>query len=110
MVECVRGIDDIAKYRRFRLLRPEQKVYDAPKAWWTYAVRCHGIHIVPKHRRSEMTKENLRYLEIYTRIMNNPNETLSNEQKEFKDKVEKERYYDELKLLREVSFAYGLRL
>lgn len=105
MVECVRGIDDIAKYRRFRLLRPEKCVRDDRKAWWNYAIRCHGIHIVPKHRQSEITKENLRYLEIYTRVINNPNEMLSVDHKEFKDKVEKDRNYDELKLLREVSMA-----
>lgn len=34
--------------------------------------------------------------------MNNPNEMLPLDQKEFKDKVEKERTYEELKLLREV--------
>lgn len=106
MVECVRGIDDIAKYRRFRLLRPEKSVRDDPKAWWTYAIRCHGIHIVPKHRQREVIKENLRYLEIYTRIMNNPNEMLPMEQKEFKEHVEKERNYEELKMLREVRIHF----
>lgn len=102
MVECVRGLDDIAKYRRFRLLRPVETVKESPKSWWLYAIRCHGINIIPKHQQHDVTKENLRYLEIYTRIIINPNETLSSEQKEFKDKVEKERNYEELKLLREV--------
>lgn len=103
MVECVRGLDDIAKYRRFRLLRPEQTVRESPKSWWIYAIRCHGIHITSKHRQHEITKENLRYLDICTRIIINPNDTLTNDEREFKDKVEKERNYEELKLLREVS-------
>lgn len=102
MVECVRGLDDISKYRRFRLLRPEQSVHDAPKAWWLYAARCHGFRIAPRHNVHNITKENFRYIDIYTKLIINPNETLSNEQKDFKDKVEKERDYSELKSLREV--------
>lgn len=103
MVECVRGLDDIAKYRRFRLLRPEQSVHEAPRAWWIYAGRCHGLKLVQQHKSHEITKENLRYLELYTKMIANPNETLTNEQKEFKDRIEKDRTYYELKFLREVS-------
>lgn len=103
MVECVRGLDDISKYRRFRLLRPEQSIHESPKAWWLYAARCHGLKIVPRHNIHNITKENLRYIDIFTKLIINPNETLSNEQKDFKDKVEKERDYYELKFLREVS-------
>lgn len=102
MVECVRGLDDISKYRRFRLLRPEQSVHEAPKEWWLYAARCHGFKIIPRHNIQNITKENLRYIDICTKLIINPNETLSNEQKDFKDKVEKERDYYELKFLREV--------
>lgn len=103
MVECVRGLDDISKYRRFRLLRPEQSIHESPKAWWLYAARCHGCKITPRHNIHNITKENLRYIDIYTKLIINPNETLSNEQKDLKDKVEKERDYCELKFLREVS-------
>lgn len=115
MVECVRGLDDISKYRRFRLLRPEQSVHESPKAWWLYAARCHGLKIVPRHNIHNITKENLRYIEIYTKLIINPNETLSNEQKDFKDKIEKERDYYDLKFLREVNIilifhANGLNL
>lgn len=103
MVECVRGLDDIAKYRRFRLLRPEQSVHESPKAWWIYAGRCHGLKLVPKQQLREITKENLRYIDIYAKLIVNPNETLTNEQRELKDKIEKERNYYELKFLREVK-------
>lgn len=103
MVECIRGLDDIAKYRRFRLLRPEQSVHESPRAWWIYAGRCHGLKLVQRHKSHEITKENLRYLELYTKLIVNPNETLTNEQKEFKDRIEKERTYYELKFLREVT-------
>lgn len=84
-------------------MRPEQTVHESPKSWWMYAIRCHGIHLVSKHRQHDITKENLHYLDICTRIIINPNETLTNEEKEFKDRVEKERNYEELKILREVN-------
>lgn len=103
MVECIRGLDDIAKYRRFRLLRPDQSVHESPRAWWIYAGRCHGLKLEQRHRTHEITKENLRYLELYTKLIVNPNETLTNEQKEFKDRLEKDRAYYELKFLREVN-------
>lgn len=102
MVECIRGLDDISKYRRFRLLRPEETVRESPRAWWLYAIRCHGLKIVPRQHIHNITKENLRYIEIYTKLIINPNETLTNEQKDFKDKIEKERDYYELKFLRQV--------
>lgn len=105
MVECVRGLDEIAKYRRFRLLRPDQNVHDSPRAWWIYAGRCHGLKLVQRHKTHEITKENLRYLELYTRLIVNPNETLTNEQKELKDRIEKDRSYYELKFLREICMS-----
>lgn len=104
MVECVRGLDDIAKYRRFRLLRPDKNVTESPKAWWIYAARCHGFDLMrQRHRTHDVTKENLRYLDLYTKLIINPNETITSEQKEFKDRLEKDRTYYELKFLREVS-------
>lgn len=102
MVACVRGLDDIAKYRRFKLLRPLHSVHQGPKAWWLYAAQCHGFRRVSVQRRCELAKENLKYIEIYSKIIKNPNEVLTTDCKEFKDKVEKERSYDELKILREV--------
>lgn len=110
MVECVRGLDDIAKFRRFRLLRPSQSVHDSPRAWWVYAGRCHGLKILPQQQFHEITKENLRYIDIYTKIILNPNETINAEQKEYKDKIEKERAYEELKQLREVRQLNEIKL
>lgn len=105
MVACVRGLDDIAKYRRFRLLRPPHAVHHAPRAWWLYAARCHGYRRISVARRLEIARDNRRYLAIYTRIITNPNETLSADQKEHKDRIEKERTYDELRVLRECSMS-----
>ncbi|XP_063707909.1 intermembrane lipid transfer protein Vps13D-like, partial [Culicoides brevitarsis] len=102
MVECVRGLDDISKYRRFRLLRPLVPVSENRKAWWLYAAQCHGLLKYINCDPSRIAKENLKYINIYTKILANPNETLSPENKEFKDAVESERNYEELKLLREI--------
>lgn len=103
MVGCVRGLDDIAKYRRFKLLRPLHSVHKGPKEWWLYAARCHGYRRISTERRFEIVTENLEYMDIYSKIIKNPNEVLTTKLKERKDAVEKERSYDELKLLREVT-------
>ncbi|XP_055691450.1 intermembrane lipid transfer protein Vps13D isoform X2 [Lutzomyia longipalpis] len=102
MVECVRGLDDIAKYRRFHLLRPTHPIHEGARNWWLYAARCHGFLkatgcFVPGHVR-----DNVRYLGIYSRLIRNPNEVLSAEEKEHKDCVERMREYEELKNLREI--------
>lgn len=103
MVACIRGLDDIAKYRRFKLLRPTHSIHQGPKAWWIYAAQCHGFRRISIQRHCELAKENLKYIEIYSKIIKNPNEVLTTEFKEYKDKVEKERSYEELKILREVN-------
>ncbi|XP_065089816.1 intermembrane lipid transfer protein Vps13D isoform X2 [Ochlerotatus camptorhynchus] len=102
MMQCARGLDDIARYRRFKLHRPSSTVQEDPKAWWHYAVRCHGLL---RHTQSDpfvIAKENLRYISVYGRVVANPNEVLSSENKTFKDRIERERDFDELRLLRDV--------
>lgn len=106
MVECIRGLDDIAKHRRFHLLRPEKSIHEDPRAWWIYAARCNGMNILPQQNNHEKTLENLSYIKLYTKIILNLNETLNNEQKDLKEKVEKERSYYELKFMREVKGFY----
>lgn len=102
MVECIRGLDDISKYRRFHLLRPLVAVQENKKAWWLYAAQCHGLLKYINCDPRKIAKENLKYIKIYTKILANPNETLTPENKEFKDLVEKDRNYEELKFLREI--------
>ncbi|XP_062546775.1 intermembrane lipid transfer protein Vps13D [Armigeres subalbatus] len=102
MMQCVRGLDDIARYRRFKLHRPSSTVREDPKAWWRYAVRCHGLL---RHSQCDpfvIARENLRYINVYSRVVANPNEVLSSDNKSFKDRIERERDFDELKLLRDV--------
>lgn len=102
MVECIRGLDDIAKYRRFHLLRPNHTIHEGPRNWWIYAARCHGFLKTANCFKVGYVKENMRYLEIYSKLIRNPNEVLSSEEKEHKDQVERMREYEELKYLREI--------
>lgn len=102
MVGCVRGLDDIAKYRRFRLLRPRRAVHQGAKEWWLYAAQCHGFRRISVERQFEIGRENIKYINMYVKILINPNDTLTLEQKEHKDKVERDRSYEELQILREV--------
>lgn len=102
---CIRGLDDIAKYRRYRLLRPGHSISEKPRDWWLYAVRCHRLLRNPKYDSNinqNIIKNNLKYISLYSRILINPNEILPNDEKEFKDSVERERDYEELKTLREI--------
>lgn len=103
MVASVRGLDDIAKHRRFRLLRPQESVKDSPKSWWLYACRCHGLlKSLGRRRQPNYVRDNIRYLRLYLRLVNNPNETLSADEKMHKDEMERQRDYSELKVLREI--------
>ncbi|GAB0099030.1 hypothetical protein DMENIID0001_148500 [Sergentomyia squamirostris] len=103
MVECVRGLDDIAKYRRFHLLRPHTTVREDVRAWWKYAARCHGFFRGENCFTSpNYIRNNVRYIEIYSKLIRNPNEVLSAEEKEHKDHLERVREYEELKNLREI--------
>ncbi|XP_053697242.1 intermembrane lipid transfer protein Vps13D [Sabethes cyaneus] len=102
MMQCVRGLDDIARYRRFKLYRPNCNVADDPRAWWRYAIRCHGLMRYSEVDPFVRIKENMRYINVYSRVVSNPNEVLSIENKSFKDQIERERDFDELRLLRDV--------
>lgn len=100
IVNGFRGLDDVAKFKKYRLLQPSEKVNENPKAWWRYAARCHGFFRYPDPM--VVGKNNLRYLSICKRLVNNPNEILSTEDKDFKETIEKERSLDDLRELREI--------
>lgn len=96
----MRGLDDIGRFKKYRLHRPLTPISHNPKLWWRYAAKCHGLQ---RHDQDlELAKNNLRYLSLCKRIIANPNEILSTEEKEFKEHVEKKRSLDELKNLREI--------
>lgn len=100
LVNCMRGLDDVAKYKKYRLLQPSEPVKENPRAWWQYAARCHGFI---KHQDPTIVgRNNLRYISICKRLIANPNEVLNTEEKEFKEKLEKDRSLDDLRELREI--------
>lgn len=101
-MECTRGLDNIEKLRRFRLLRPKHAVHEGAKDWWIYMAQCHGYLLKSTYRNKNVVKENLKYIDLYTRIVRNPNEVLSVVDKEYQDMIEKHRTFEELKALREV--------
>ena len=100
LANCMRGLDDISKYKKYRLLRPKSTIQENPKAWWFYAARCHGLLRYDKFHN--VAKNNLRYLSVCKKLILNPNETLSTIEKDFKDSIEKERSIEELRQLREI--------
>ncbi|XP_055636021.1 intermembrane lipid transfer protein Vps13D isoform X3 [Toxorhynchites rutilus septentrionalis] len=102
MMQCARGLDDIERYRRFKLNRPDYTVHENPKAWWLYAVRCHGLLRRTQCDPVVKAKENIQYVNTYSRVIADPNEVLSSENKNFTDRIERERDFDELKLLRDM--------
>lgn len=100
LVNGFRGLDDVAKFKKYRLIQPNKKIGENPKAWWRYAARCHGFF---RYQDPLVVgKNNLKYLGICKKLISNPNEILSSEDKEFKETIEKERSLDDLRELREI--------
>jgi vacuolar protein sorting-associated protein 13D len=67
LVNGFRGLDDVAKYKKYRLLQPKQVVKENPRAWWRYAARCHGFF---QHENPMIVaKNNLKYLSICKRLI-----------------------------------------
>lgn len=100
LVNGARGLDDAAKFKKYRLLQPKETIKESPRSWWRYAARCHGFF---RHQDPTIiAKNNLRYLSICKRLIANPNEMLNSEEKEFKESFEKERSLDDLRELREI--------
>lgn len=100
MVNAFRGLDDVAKFKKYRLIQPNQSVKENPRSWWQYAARCHGFF---KHQNpTVLAQNNLKYLSICKRLIANPNETLTTGDKDFKEMIEKERSLDDLRELREI--------
>lgn len=95
-----RGLDDVARLKKYRLLQPKEPIKENPRAWWRYAARCNGFF---RHQQPLLVaKNNLRYLSICKRLIANPNEVLTTEEKDFKETIEKERSLEDLQVLREI--------
>ncbi|XP_076167518.1 vacuolar protein sorting 13D isoform X3 [Ptiloglossa arizonensis] len=108
IVMCIKGLKDIDRCKQQRRCRPTVSVSTAPKEWWKYAARCHiGTEALKsKLCWAEMLqrgKENILYVETYAKLLGTPTSTLSTDIKQLKEKVEQERSFDELRVLREIG-------
>jgi vacuolar protein sorting-associated protein 13D len=104
LVTGIRGLDDVAKFKKYRLLQPKTSIKEDARAWWHYAARCHGY--IPNKNLFLIAKNNLRYIKICKRLIVNPNEILQTEDKEFKENFEKEKSLNNLRELREICMIF----
>ncbi|KAK9746972.1 Vacuolar sorting-associated protein 13, N-terminal [Popillia japonica] len=111
MVKCIKGLDDVARFRSYRYYRPACTVKEDPRAWWLYAISCLYPGKQPAICRPRPTwesclqhaEENVQYVRIYTKLLTSPNIALVPEDKKLKEQIEWNRSFDELKILRELS-------
>nr|XP_031830525.1 vacuolar protein sorting-associated protein 13D isoform X1 [Nomia melanderi] len=108
IVKCIKGLKDIERHKQQRRCRPSVSVSNAPKEWWKYAARCHigKETLKPKPTWNDMLqrgKENILYVESYTKLLGTPTSILPLDMKQIKEKVEQERSFDELRVLREIA-------
>ncbi|CAK9827070.1 Intermembrane lipid transfer protein Vps13D [Anthophora retusa] len=108
IVKCIKGLKEIDRGKEQRRCRPTVSVSAAPKEWWKYAARCHLGRETLKPRPTwedilRRGKENILYVESYTKVLGTPTSILPTDMKQLKEKVEQERSYDELRELREIA-------
>ncbi|XP_053983789.1 intermembrane lipid transfer protein Vps13D isoform X2 [Hylaeus volcanicus] len=108
IIKCIKGLKDIDRRKQQRRCRPSVSVSAAPKEWWKYAARCHigRETLKPKLCWEDMLqrgKENILYVETYTKLLGTPTSILPADNKQLKEKVEQERSFDELRVLREIA-------
>ncbi|KAL3268817.1 hypothetical protein HHI36_007913 [Cryptolaemus montrouzieri] len=111
IVKCIQGLDDISRYRSYRIYRPPFAVRDDPTSWWIYAINCLYPGKPPAICKPKptwdtcltMARQNVQYVKIYSKILITPTISLSSEEKKLKEEVELEREYEELKVLREIA-------
>ncbi|KAI9588448.1 hypothetical protein GQX74_004293 [Glossina fuscipes] len=102
MIESITGLQNLKRERAFKMLRPKCPVKGNVKIWWKYALECHGFSFRSCTEKWLVVKENLRYISIYKRLLLNPNEKLTKDDKQFKADMEKAKSLNELEALRDV--------
>lgn len=105
-MKCIDGLRNINQVRSFKILRPNSSILNDTREWWRYAVKCHGFTIRSDKDKWKVAKENIRYITIYKRLLINPSENITKEEKQFKSDIEKSRSLDDLKFLRDVCCEY----
>lgn len=87
----------------FKILKTYFCIKKDARKLWKYALICHGLNFLSSEEKWKIAKDNIRYIKIYKRLLINPTENLSKEDKEFKIELEKERLLEDLKFLRSIS-------
>ncbi|EDW18711.2 uncharacterized protein Dmoj_GI13376 [Drosophila mojavensis] len=98
------GIQQIKEICQFRLKRPTYSIKENPRMWWRYVLICYGRELKTKDEKFLTLKENLRYMRICQAVILNPNENLSNDDKEFKAYIESDRKVADLIIMRRICF------
>ncbi|XP_011264993.1 vacuolar protein sorting-associated protein 13D isoform X1 [Camponotus floridanus] len=108
MVKCIKELDRIDRCKQQLRCRPVTPVKESFKEWWKYAARCHLGRDTLKPKPSWETlllraRENINYVQAYAKLLGTPTSVLPTETKALKEKVENERSFDELRVLRELA-------
>ncbi|XP_024892812.1 vacuolar protein sorting-associated protein 13D isoform X2 [Temnothorax curvispinosus] len=108
LVMCIKELDRIDRRKQQWRCRPVIPVKKACKEWWKYAARCHlgRDTLKPKPTWENVflrARENVCYVQAYTKLLGTPTSILPPEIKTLKEKVENERNFDELRVLRELA-------
>ncbi|XP_061389182.1 intermembrane lipid transfer protein Vps13D-like [Musca vetustissima] len=106
IVGCFHELQNISHKREYKILRPSISVLNEPKRWWKYAAECYGYTLCSSEEKLKIAGENIKYMLIYKRLLINPSENLTKEEKQLKINIEKNRSLDTLKLLRDVCCNY----
>ncbi|CAG9832775.1 unnamed protein product [Diabrotica balteata] len=111
IVNCIHGLQDINRLRKYRRYKPMLPVKHDARAWWFYAISC----FYPTGKQPSICKpkptwesclkkarENVRYVQICKKILAAPSMTLSADEKKIKEEVEWGREYEDLKILKKL--------
>ncbi|XP_028134062.1 intermembrane lipid transfer protein Vps13D [Diabrotica virgifera virgifera] len=111
IVNCIHGLQDINRLRKYRRYKPMQSVKHDARAWWFYAISC----FYPTGKQPSICKpkptwesclkkarENVKYVQICKKILAAPSMTLSADEKKIKEEVEWGREYEDLKILKKI--------
>ncbi|XP_030375190.1 vacuolar protein sorting-associated protein 13D [Scaptodrosophila lebanonensis] len=104
MLDKIAGIRKIKEIRNYRLKRPGFTILEDPKLWWKYVLDCHGITLKTSEEKFLTFQENLRYMRLYQKLIRNPNENLTKDEKSFKSIFESDRNVADLIILRRICF------
>ncbi|KAJ9601169.1 hypothetical protein L9F63_000689, partial [Diploptera punctata] len=108
MVGCVKGLQVIGKCCKYRKWRPDVTICENARVWWQYAAKC--VTSNWSHSEScnwdialQRAQDNVKYVDMYTRILTCPTAAVAPDMKQLKDTMELQRGLEELRSLREVA-------